>query len=248
MTQVTFRIRLELNDFLSAERSRREFPYTFQGPVAVKHAIEALGIPHVEVALILVETGAVGFSYLIGEGDRIVVYPAGRDAGQEYSPSLRPAPASPPRFAVDGHLGQLAKYLRLLGFDTFYRNDVEDEAIAHISQDQERILLTRDVRLLMRKNIVHGYWLRSKEPVVQIREVLGRYGILDMITPWRRCLRCNGELDKVAKEEIVDRLEPLTKLHYHEFHLCCDCGQIYWKGSHYEPLRQIVQEILDEKG
>ena len=106
--------------------------------------------------------------------------------------------------------------------------------------------MTRDVRLLMRKNIVHGYWLRSKEPKEQIREVLQRYQLSEEITPWRRCLRCNGTLITVTKREIVDRLEPLTKLHYHEFHICQGCEQIYWKGSHYEPLKQFVQEITEE--
>ena len=106
--------------------------------------------------------------------------------------------------------------------------------------------MTRDVRLLMRKNIDHGYWLRSKEPKTQVREVLNRYQLYDATTPWHRCLRCNGTLEAATKEEILDRLEPLTKLHYHEFYVCQSCEQIYWKGSHYEPLKQFVQEITEE--
>jgi uncharacterized protein with PIN domain len=222
-------------------------PYGFDGPVAVKHAIEALGVPHVEVDLILAGAEAVGFSYLLGEVDRIGVFPVGHELEIKSPPELRPQPPSPLRFAVDGHLGKLTTYLRLLGFDAFYQNDIEDEEIARIACQRERVLLTRDVRLLMRKNIVHGYWLRSKEPGIQIREVLQRYQLSEAITPWRRCLRCNGTLKAVTKEEIVDRLEPLTKRHYHAFHICQSCEQIYWKGSHYEPLKLFVQEITDER-
>jgi len=220
--------------------------YEFGGAVAVKHATEALGVPHVEVDLILVGVGAVGFSYLLGEGDRIDVFPIGHEREIKSLSELRPQPSSPLQFAVDGHLGKLATYLRLLGFDAFYQNDIEDEEIARIACERERVLLTRDVRLLMRNNIVHGYWLRSKEPRIQIREVLQRYQLSEEITPWHRCLRCNGTLRTVAKREIVDRLQPLTKLHYHEFYVCQSCEQIYWKGSHYEPLKQFVQEIIDE--
>lgn len=221
-------------------------PYGFHGPVAVKHAIEALGVPHVEVDLILSGEDAVGFSYLLREGDRMGVFPAGQEADIESSRELRNPPERPLQFVVDGHLGKLATYLRLLGFDAFYQNDMEDEEISGIACEQERVLLTRDVRLLMRKNIVHGYWLRSKEPKIQIREVLQRYQLSEEITPWRRCLRCNGALKIVTKEEIVDRLEPLTKLHYHEFHICQSCEQIYWKGSHYKPLKGFVQEITEQ--
>jgi len=247
MTRATIRFQFELNDFLPPDQRGREIAYKIKGPVAIKHSIEALGVPHVEVAHILVDGDAVGFFYLVGEGDRLEIFPARQEVDDEPIRSLRPLPSYPARFVVDGHLGQLAKYLRLLGFDTLYQVEIEDWEIAQVSQDQERILLTRDVRLLMRKNIVHGYWLRSKEPAEQIMEVLGRYRLMDTVAPWRRCLRCNGEVHKVTKAEIMDRLEPLTKLHYQEFHVCQECDQIYWKGSHYRPLRKFVQEIMDER-
>jgi uncharacterized protein with PIN domain len=241
-----FRFWSELNDLLPRELREGTIPYGFDGPVAVKHAIEALGVPHVEVDLIMVGVEAVGFSYLLGEGDRIGVFPIGHEREIKSLSELRPQPPSPLQFAVDGHLGKLATYLRLLGFDAFYQNDIEDEEIARIACEQEHVLLTRDVRLLMRKDIVHGYWLRSKDPKTQVREVLNRYQLYDAITPWHRCLRCNGALEAATKEEILDRLEPLTKLHYHEFYVCQSCEQIYWKGSHYEPLKQFVQEITEE--
>ncbi|HET6444798.1 MAG TPA: Mut7-C RNAse domain-containing protein [candidate division Zixibacteria bacterium] len=248
MMRAYFRFRGELNDFLPANLGQEKIPYQLNGPVAVKHCIEALGVPHTEVDLILVEfLNYVGFSYLVGEGDRIEVYPVGHADELETVRRLCPnPPCHPPRFILDGHLGRLATYLRLLGFDAQYHNDIEDEDIARIAFERERVLLTRDVRLLMRKNIDHGYWLRSKDPMEQIREVLKRYMLANSITPWGRCLRCNGQLEEVLKEDILDRLESLTKKHYHEFHICQDCDQIYWKGSHYQPLRQLVSDIGGE--
>lgn len=246
MTQAYFRFYAELNDLLPIDRRQTMIVYRLKGPVAVKHPIEALGVPHTEVDLILVNGALVGFSYLVGEGDRIDVYPSGSGIDLESPRHLRPELPYPPRFVVDGHLGQLTTYLRLLGFDALYQNDFQDEELAQIASSEERVLLTRDVRLLMRKHIVHGYWLRSKEPKEQIKEVLRRFRLKSIVTPWHRCLRCNGRLRKIAKHEIENRLEPLTKKYYHEFHICQDCNQIYWKGSHYLSLRHFIEEIAGE--
>ncbi|MGB3712876.1 MAG: Mut7-C RNAse domain-containing protein [Candidatus Promineifilaceae bacterium] len=246
MTRAFFRFYAELNDLLAIDRRRTVIAYRLNGPVAVKHPIEALGVPHTEVDLILVDGAPASFSHLVGEGDRIDVYPPERAIDLEISRQLRPELPNPPRFVLDGHLGQLTTYLRLLGFDALYQNDIQDEELAQIAFDEERVLLTRDVRLLMRKTIVHGYWLRSKEPKEQIKEVLKRFSLKSIVAPWHRCLRCNGRLRKVAKHEIEDRLEPLTKKYYHEFHICQDCDQIYWKGSHYLSLRQFIEEIAGE--
>lgn len=246
MDQAHFRFYAELNDFLAAEQRQTNLPYHINGPVAVKHPIEALGVPHTEVDLILINGLPVDFSHLIGGGDRINVYPV--FSGIEGRPGvrLRPQLSLPPRFVIDGHLGQLATYLRLLGFDSLYRGDFDDLELAHLAHDQERALLTRDRRLLMRKVVVHGYWLRSKDPQMQIQEVLRRFQLRAIVDPWRRCLRCNGRLRPVPKEEIYDRLEPKTKKYYHEFHICRECEQIYWKGSHFEPLNQFVDSIMQE--
>jgi uncharacterized protein with PIN domain len=246
MTQAYFRFFAELNDLLPIERRQKMIVYRLKGPVAVKHPIEAFGVPHTEVNLILVNGAPVGFSYLVAEEDRIDVYPSGSGIDLETPRRLRPELPSPPRFVVDGHLGQLTAYLRLFGFDALYQNDFHDEELAQIAFDDQRVLLTRDVRLLMRKNIIHGYWLRSKIPKEQIKEVLRRFRLRSNVFPWHRCLRCNGRLRKIAKHEIEDRLEPLTKKYFHEFHICQNCDQIYWKGSHYSSLRQFIEEIAGE--
>lgn len=249
MSEATFHFHGELNDFLPAAWRRQPIPYVINGPVALKHPIEAMGVPHTEVDHIRVGGKPAGFSRLVEAGDEVDVYPASQALGPGFDSFLRPQLPSPPRFVVDGHLGRLTTYLRLLGLDTLYDNDMEDEELAQIAWEQERVLLTRDVRLLMRKAVVHGYWLRSKKPRDQLEEVLRRYRLREVIRPWRRCLRCNGELKEVAKEAILDRLEPLTKKYYQEFRICRGCDQVYWKGSHYASLDRLVEAILgDQKG
>jgi uncharacterized protein with PIN domain len=243
MSQVHFRFYAELNDFLPAGRRQLSAPYALNGRVSVKHPIEALGVPHTEVHLILVNGRPVDFTYLLNAGDAVSVYPVFTTLDTSTLPPLRPPLPSPPRFVIDNHLGRLVTYLRLLGFDALYPENHDDEALARVSQEEGRVLLTRDRRLLMRKAVVHGYWLRSKEPRQQLAAVLGRFQLHEAINPWRRCLRCNGGLRPVAKEAVLERLKPKTKKYYDEFHMCRECEQIYWKGSHYEPLKAIVEDV-----
>jgi uncharacterized protein with PIN domain len=148
-----------------------------------------------------------------------------------------------PRFVLDCHLGRLTAQMRMLGFDCLYENDFNDEQLTEIAIQEERILLTRDRRLLMRKVIQHGYCLRSLDPLEQLTEIIRRFELTDSIQPFHRCLRCNHPLEPAEKESIIDRLEPLTKLYFDEFHICPACGQIYWKGSHYDQMVKVVEEI-----
>lgn len=246
--QAYFRFYAELNDFLPRAQRQQPIPYPLPGRVAVKHAIEALGIPHTEVALILANGTAVDFSYLLQPEDRIAVYPAFKTLDVTPLQQVRPPLPNPLRFVVDGHLGRLATWLRLLGFDALYETDCADEALARITAATGRILLTRDRRLLMRKRVTYGYCVRTRDPEQQLRDVLHRYDLFDAIDPWQRCLRCNGSLQPVAKEKILDRLEPLTKRHYEEFQQCQDCGQVYWKGSHFARLQAFIAGVQERAG
>ena len=148
------------------------------------------------------------------------------------------------KFVLDSNLGKLARYLRLLGFDCFYRNDFDDNEVAQAADGQNRIVLTRDRFLLRRKLIVYGYFVREVLPRRQISEVMRRYRLNDKIMPFSRCAQCNGELKVVAKHQVLDQLEPLTKLYYHEFKHCSSCGRIYWAGSHMKNTKQLINDIL----
>jgi hypothetical protein len=214
--------------------------------VVAKHAIEAHGIPHTEIDLILVNGESVGFYHRLTDGDFLTVYPAFTSIDISPIQKLRPPLSDPPRFVIDNHLGQLTRDLRLLGFDCLYNSGYDDQDLAAIASENDRVLLTRDRRLLMRKQIIYGFCLLTRDPGQQLQDVLHRYKLRPHIRPWRRCLRCNGALQPVDKEAVIDRLEPKTIKYYHHFHICQDCEQIYWKGSHYQPLNQLVNKISQE--
>ena len=183
----------------------------------MKDVIESLGVPHTEVDLILVNGASVGFDYLVRDGDRVSVYPVFESLDITPLVRVRPQPLRETRFVLDIHLGKLAVFLRMLGFDSLYRNDYRDDELARISHAEGRILLTRDRGLLKRSLVTHGYLVRSDDPREQLAEVIHRFDLRDAIQPLERCLRCNGELEPVAKEEVADRLPPRTREHYDTF-------------------------------
>ncbi|MFN8496589.1 MAG: Mut7-C RNAse domain-containing protein [Anaerolineae bacterium] len=245
MPSATFRFYAELNDFLSPARRGSAFSHTVEPRTTVKDAIEGLGVPHPEVALILVNERPVSFGDALQDGDRVAVYPPLYTLDNPAPELLRP-PLTHDRFVLDIHLGKLAVYLRMLGFDTLYRNDYADDELARISAAENRILLTRDRGLLKYSAVVYGYYVRETAPARQLREIVRRYDLRSTATPFHRCLQCNTPLQPVAKADIMDRLLPKTKLYYDDFRICPGCGQIYWQGSHYERMRHHVARILDE--
>jgi uncharacterized protein with PIN domain len=245
MNQAALRFYAELNDFLSEERRSRTITYTFVVSGAVKDAIEALGVPHTEVDLILANGQSVDFSYRVRDGDKISIYPVFESIDISPLERLRPIPLREMRFVLDTHLGKLAAYLRMLGLDAAYCTDYADEKLARISQDDRRILLTRDRGLLKRNIIIRGYFLRATNPREQLIEVLQRFDLFRSISPFERCMHCNALLRPVAKEIIADRLLPETRQHYEEFRICQNCDRVYWKGSHYQRMHKFLEGVLE---
>jgi uncharacterized protein with PIN domain len=160
------------------------------------------------------------------------------------SAPLRPPIAEPARFVLDVNLGKLARWLRLTGFDALYRNDYEDAEVVAIAVRDERVVLTRDRRLLKHRAVVHGYWVRAVQPDAQIVEVLQHFELAPRIRPFHRCLRCNGRIRPVAKAAIIDRLPPLTRVHYDDFYQCLDCRKLYWQGPHYARLLNALDRVI----
>jgi uncharacterized protein with PIN domain len=156
---------------------------------------------------------------------------------------VRPPALAEPRFLLDTHLGKLAAHLRLLGFDTAYTNDASDPELARRSRAEGRILLTRDRGLLKRSSVVHGYHVWETDPERQVVEVVQRFALLDKARPFSRCTRCNGRVEPVAKAQVLDALEPKTRLYYDEFGRCQGCGRVYWKGSHYERIQGLLERF-----
>ncbi|MGD2112293.1 MAG: Mut7-C RNAse domain-containing protein [Gammaproteobacteria bacterium] len=240
MAEVTLRFYEELNDFLAPNLRRTDIVHTCNRRTSVKDMIESFGVPHTEVDLILVNGASVDFSYIVRAGDRISVYPVFE--AMDISPliRLRPAPLRTPRFIVDVNLGRLARYLRLLGFDSRYGNDLRDAEVARISVAETRTVLTRDRALLQQRVITHGYFVRSDQPLEQVREVLARLDLYRLVRPFTRCTRCNGRLERVDKQAVLAELQPRTREYYNEFQRCTCCGQIYWKGSHFARAARLV--------
>jgi uncharacterized protein len=241
MKTAFFRFYEELNDFLPRRRRKRTFPARFEGRPSVKHVIECLGVPHTEIDLILVNGDSVDFKHYLEDQDRVAVYPVFESLDITPLVRLRPAPLRQSAFILDVHLGKLARMLRLLGFDTLYRNDYEDPEIVRIAAAERRIILTRDVQLMKANEVTHGYWIRSMAPERQIQEVIHRFDLSSQFAAFHRCLTCNGILHRTEKEAVMHLLEPKTQKYYHEFFQCTDCGQVYWKGTHYPRLKARIE-------
>src|SRR4030042_5318695 len=213
--EATFSFIGELNYFLLHQRKNTTFSLVFEDHQTLKHLVESMGVPHTEFGQVLVNGQPADSSDQLREGDQVSIYPADYPLDDE------------PHFILDNHLGQLATYLRMLGFDCLYRNDYQDDELAQVSSKEGRVLLTRDRRLLMRKVITRGYCPHQTDPRQQAVEVLQRFGLFGQVKPFQRCLRCNSPLQLVSKQDIIERLEPLTKLYFEEFRICPSCKQIY---------------------
>lgn len=244
MNHANFRFYEELNDFLPSGKKKIPFDYSFNGKPSVKDAIEAIGVPHVEVDLILVNSISVDFSCKLADGDQVSVYPQFESIDITPVIRLRKNPLRNIRFILDVHLGKLTRSLRLCGFDSYFNKDLTDPEIIELSLSEKRVILTRDKEMLKNKMVDHGYWIRSKHPDEQIIEVLNRFDLKHEVKPFTRCMECNGLLDDAPKEKILDYLLPATSKYFQKFLKCSGCGRIYWEGSHYESMQRYLDSVF----
>ncbi len=152
------------------------------------------------------------------------------------------------RFILDVHLGKLARLLRMAGFDTLYRNDLDDPEIIRIAEEQNRIVLTRDRGILKNKRVKRGHFVESRFGRQQLKEVIHAFGLENEIRFLSRCIACNGHIARVSKEEVRNDLKPGTMRHFEVFFRCRDCGKIYWEGSHFEQMMDFYEEMKAEFG
>jgi hypothetical protein len=233
--KATFTFIDELNDFLPHYRKNTPFSLEFEPHQSLKHLIESIGVPHTEFGRVLVNGQLLDSASRLQDDDLVTVYPSDSPLDDEAC------------LILDNHLGQLATYLRMLGFDCLYHNDYQDDELARVSIEEGRVLLTRDRRLLMRKAIRRGYCIHQTDPRQQVAEVLKRFKLFGQVKPFQRCMRCNSPLQTVSKQDVIERLEPLTKEYYDEFRICPTCNQIYWKGSHFEHMQQMILEMATQQ-
>jgi uncharacterized protein len=197
------------------------------GTSTLGHVVESLGVPLPEIGSLTV--------------DGAVVAPAHRLSPGEFADvAAVPRPQRPPRarFVLDVHLGTLARRLRLLGVDTAYANDRDDDALIDQANAEGRVLLTKDRGLLCRRRLQSGGYVRGARADAQLRDVLDRFA--PPLAPWTRCPACNGPLRAATLAEVADRLRPGTRRTYQEFARCADCGRAYWRGAHSSRLEAIV--------
>ncbi len=244
MNQAHFYFHGDINFFLPSDRREKRFAYAFNWRGSVKDMIESLGVPHPEIGLIVVNGAAVDFSYIVMPDDQIDVYAETEDSDINPKAALRPPLPERPTFILDQHLGRLAAYLRMMGFDTLYRNDYHDEELAQVSHDEGRVLLTRDIGLLKRSAVIYGYFVRETNPERQIAEITRRYRLATKAIPFKHCTICNGLLHPVPKATIADQLPSGTAQFYDEFHRCDSCEQVYWKGSHHQRIQALMDSLL----
>jgi uncharacterized protein with PIN domain len=229
----------ELNDFLPPERRYETFTVEFHVAPAVRDLIESQGVPHTEVDLVLMNGGTAALPDIVEDGALVSVYPVFESLDIAAVTRVRPEPLRQPRFILDVHLGRLAAYLRMAGFDTRYANDAEDAELARVAAGERRILLTRDLGLLKRAAVTRGYYVRETSPARQLQEVVRRFELKRLLRPFSRCMRCNSELCAARPERAPEQ----ARSRFTEFQECPGCGRVYWQGSHWARMRALMDAL-----
>ncbi len=238
-----FRFYEELNDFLPIKWKKKSFAYSFSGITSIKNTIEAIGVPHAEIDLILVDGKSVGFDFIIKGGENISVYPVFESFDISHVTRLRSKPLRNTKFIVDVNLGKLAQKLRLLGFDATFKNDYDDNDIVADAVKEKRIILTRDIGVLKHSAVTHGCFIRNDDPKKQLTEIIERLQLQNSFKPFSRCSVCNSQMKPVEKDKVRDKLHSDTLEMYDEFWQCTGCNKVYWEGSHYDRIVEWIDRI-----
>ena len=157
------------------------------------------------------------------------------------------------RFVVDGMLGKLTRWLRLLGHDVEYSNNMEDKDLIGIAKKEKRVLLTRDFQLYQQAvgKGLDAFYVEGQTEPERLAEISKRFSIgLEVDMKISRCSKCNTIVKPILKEKIADKVEKNTLVHYDEFWMCPKCEQVYWQGAHWTRIGKILkkaQELLRTK-
>lgn len=245
--EITIRCYAELNDFLPTKRKFKSFELAIKTPVIAAEAIESLGIPLSEVDLILVNSKPAERNQRLYENDYVSVYPIFESFDISSLKTTQRKALRQTRFILDAHLGKLAKYLRMLGFDTKYRNDIGDNEIINVALRENRIILTRDKPLLKSKLLTHGYYVRATEKHAQLREVVQKFDLYSQFKPFTRCMTCNSALEPISHFKVRDKVAPSILRDFNTFYCCKKCDKVFWKGSHFEKMEAFILSLLADQ-
>ena len=246
MKKVFLRFYEELNDYLPESKRKIRFEHLFKNNPSIKDLIESVGVPHAEIDMILINGRSVDFRCSVEDNDDISVYPVFESFDIGSAQHLRPEPLRNKKFILDVHLGTLARYLRMLGFDSLYENNFSDDILAGISIKENRTILTKDLGILKRNSVTHAYFVRNIMPEKQLEEIIGRFDLKNSVKEFSRCLNCNSLLVKAGKEEVEKLVPPKVKIFHYIYYYCGKCRKVYWKGSHYERMLQLINRVLDK--
>jgi uncharacterized protein len=233
VSTASFSFSREFDAFLAKERRGHAFQYACARAATLKNAIEALGVPHTEVGAVTVNGEPATLQRIVRDADRIEIFPW-KESGSD--PDFR--------FVADAHLGGLARFLRMLGFDTEHRNAFDDAEIRRLACEGSRIVLTRDRELLKCREIRRGCYVRALKPEAQLQEVASRYGLAPRARPFTLCLHCNLELEPLSRDAVAHRVPEKVLLLHPAFTHCPGCDRVYWPGSHYERMRARLRQCL----
>ncbi|MBN1396858.1 MAG: twitching motility protein PilT [Bacteroidetes bacterium] len=246
MIQISVRWYSELNDNIPIEQQYAAFIHQIESGTIVSDFISGSGIPLKQIDLILANGKSVSLEYQINDGDRIAVFPVFESFDISSVTKVREIPLRRPKFILDVHLGKLANHLRMLGFDTLYKNDYTKEILRKISLDENRTLLSKDKSLIENGCLTHAYLIKNKDPRLQLIEVLDRFQLFALTAPFTRCIECNSILQRIEKEEIIARIPEKVKEWCTEYQVCRTCDRIYWKGSHYQKMREFISKLPEK--
>jgi uncharacterized protein with PIN domain len=231
-----FRFHGALAGFLARARRDTAFEYACARAATLKNAIEALGVPHTEAARMLVNGAPATLDRIVREGDSVEVWP--------WAGAMVATDADRPAFLADAHLGGLARWLRMLGFDTLHEPSIADAAIRELAWKERRIVLTRDRELLKCREIARGCYVRALKAEAQLREVAARFDLAARAQPFTLCLVCNVALERVEQAAVAARLPPAVAATHYRFVHCAGCDRVYWEGSHYARMREALGRAL----
>ncbi|MFC1941284.1 Mut7-C RNAse domain-containing protein [Chloroflexota bacterium] len=154
------------------------------------------------------------------------------------------------KFIVDHNVGKLAKWLRMMGYDTLFFEGSDDSQMVRVALDEGRVILTRDTQIMKRGLVTSGrlkaVLIKSDEPEQQIRQVIETLNLDSQFKPFTVCLECNQPLVERSKEQVQDRVAPYVFRTQNQYMECPACHRIYWRGTHWQAMLKRLKKFIKD--